>query len=95
MAMILTNLNNKGVEFVQVFGSTLGGKSSLDREADFFVRCVFGRDLMPSEESFCIGVHDEDGIVAGVKNNGISGFGANAVEGEKLLPEFLDLGGGS
>ena len=93
--MILTNLNNKGVEFVQVFCSPAGGESRFDRKADFVVRRALAKNLVPSEESFCIGVHDEDGIVAGVKKNGVSRFRANAVKREQLLPKFLDLGGGS
>ena len=95
MTVILTDLNNKGVEFIQVFCSLARRESRFDRKADYVVRRSFGENLMPSEESFCIGIHDEDGIFAGVQKNGVRGFRANAVEREQLLPEFLDLAGGS
>lgn len=36
-----------------------------------------------------IGVHDEYRVIAGVKQDGVSGFRANTVEGEKFIPEFF------
>ena len=95
MTVVFAELNNKRVEFVQMFCSMLGGKSSLDREADFVVRRTFGKNLMPSEEPFCIGIHDENGIFAGIQKNGVSGFRANAVEGKQLMPEMADFIGGT
>jgi hypothetical protein len=45
---------------------------------------------MPLKDSDRIGIHDRDGHVAGVKQNGVGRLGADAVHGEQGRPGPLD-----
>lgn len=47
-------------------------------------------DVVLGEETFCVRVNDEYGVAAGVQQDGVGGFGADAPEGK----EFGTAGGG-
>lgn len=91
MAMVLGDLDDQGMEFVEVLCAVTSGKRRLDCKADFIVRSVFINELVTSEETFGVGVHDEHWIVADVEKNGVCGFGPDAVESEQLPAEVLDF----
>src|SRR5690348_6816289 len=98
--MLFADLDDERMEFVEVLRARERNRPAFDEgtfdcDADFIVGRGSGKNLVPGEEPLRIGVHDEDWIVAGVQQNGVCGFRADAIKREQLLPEYLDFGGGS
>ncbi|HYA61902.1 MAG TPA: hypothetical protein VED66_01785 [Candidatus Sulfotelmatobacter sp.] len=63
----------------------------LKKRANMIVRFPAVKEVMAFENAAGVGIHDKDGMLAGVEKDRVSGLRANAVNGEELLTE---LGGG-
>jgi hypothetical protein len=78
------------VKFVKEL--VIGGEGRFEHFADFIVSAFGVKVTVAFEDATGVGVHDKDGMFAGIEKNGVGRFRANAVEGEKLIAED---GGGS
>jgi hypothetical protein len=59
-----------------------GGQRAFAERADFVISGGGRQDLMAVEDAAGVGIDHEDGMLAGVEKDGVSGFRADAVEGE-------------
>ena len=70
----------------------IGGEGRFEHFADFIVSGFGVKLTVAFEDATGVGVNDKDGMFAGIEKNGVGGFRADAVKGEKLLAQD---GGGS
>ena len=83
VAMFLAGANDQGVEFI--IQRHVGREAALEEATDFFVGVPRSGELMTLEDAPRVGIHYEDRVVAGIEENGIRGFRADAVDREELL----------
>ena len=84
-AMFLAGTNDQGVEFI--IQRHVGREAALEEATDFFVGVLCSGELMTLEHAPRVGVNHEDRVLAGVEENGIRGFRADAVDREELLAQ--------
>jgi len=73
------------MKFVEELG--IRQKVLLEEEPDFIV-LGFGRsESVALEDAAGVSVHDENGMIACIEENGVGGFRADAMDGEELLPQ--------
>lgn len=84
---MFAGVNEEGVEFVEE--SMVGGEVLLKEGAKLLVG-MFGRgEAVTLEDAACIGVNDEDGMAAGIEEDGVSGFRTDAVDREEPFAELF------
>jgi len=83
VAMFLAGANDQGVEFI--IQRHVGREAALEEATDFFVGVPRSGELMTLEDAPRVGIHYEDRVFAGIEENGIRGFRADAVDREELL----------
>jgi len=59
-----------------------------NHDANFFVRGFPADDAVAQQHAARVGVHDEDGMIAGIEQDGIGSFGADAVEFQQLCSKL-------
>jgi hypothetical protein len=75
-------MNDECVEFVEEL--VIGGKSRLKHSADFVVGNFRMGVTVAFQDATSVGVDYEDGMFAGVEQDGVGGFRTDSVKGEKL-----------
>jgi len=79
--------DDEGVEFVVVLSSGFGWfvVERVNREGlDFVVLCFFGQELVAGCYSAKVFVNDHGGVVEGVEEDGVGGFGADSWKSEEF-----------
>jgi len=85
MTEVFAGVDDEGVEFVEEL--VVGGERGFEEIADLVVGELGMRAAVALEDTASVGVDDEDRMFAGVKENRVGGFRADAAEGEELLAE--------
>ncbi len=66
-------------------GLRQGRQPAFKEFPNLFIIGLFGQDLVASENPPSIGIHHKDGMIAGVEQDGIGSFRADAMQVEKLF----------
>jgi hypothetical protein len=72
-------MDDESVEFVEEL--RVGGKGDLKYLSDFFIGGLGVAEAVALQDPARIGVHNENGVLAGVKENGVGSFRADAANG--------------
>jgi len=88
---MFARVNNEGVVFVEEGG--VGGQALFEEGANFLVGGFGASQRVTLENAPSVGIDDEDFMIAGVQEDGVGGFRANAVDGKELLAELAGGGG--
>jgi hypothetical protein len=98
-AVILSDLNHEGVEFVVVTGKffgafslLIGGESLFGEGLDFGILCVLVDEGVANGDAAEVLVDDHGGGVERVEEDGVRRFGADVGEGEELLAHGWGIG---
>src|SRR6185312_7794943 len=65
-----------------------GAKRLLDEKADLVIFGFCRDDAVALEDATSIGIHDKDRMVAGVKQDGVGGFRAHAIQGQQFCTQL-------
>src|SRR5208337_4787435 len=84
-AEVLAGTHDQPVVFVEEGGAE--GQAVLKEGANFLVGLFAMGDMVALQNAPGISVNHEHRVLPGVEEDGIGGFGADAVNGEELLPE--------
>lgn len=87
-AEMFAGVDNQGMEFVEEL--VLSGERGFEAGPEFFVSGFRMSEMVPFEYAAGIGVHDKNGMLARVKEDGVGGFRADAPQGQEL---FANSGG--
>ena len=82
---MFAGMDDQGMVLVEEGGA--GGEVALEEGANFLVRFFAPGKMVSLKDAPGVSVHDKDRMFPGVEQDGIGGFGADAVNGEKLFPE--------
>ena len=85
-AEMLAGMDEQRVVFVEELW--VGGKGGLEELTDVLVGLRAMSQAVAFEDAPGVGVDHEDGVVAGVEKDGVSGLRSNAVDGKQLLAQF-------
>jgi hypothetical protein len=88
-AEMFAGVDDQRMEFVKEL--VAAGERGFEGDAEFLMRGFGVREMVALEDAAGIGVHHENGVFAGVKEDGVSGFRANAAQGQE---SFAKSGGG-
>ena len=67
-------------------------KRRLEEGMQVFVGVARGCEIMPFQDAPCVSVDDKCGVIAGVEEDRVRGFAADAVDGEELAAEVGSRG---
>src|SRR5208337_973592 len=84
-AEVLAGTHDQPVVFVEEGGAE--GQTVLKEGANFLVGLFAMGEMVALQNAPGISVHHEHRVLPGVEEDGIGGFGTDAVNGEELLPE--------
>lgn len=84
-AEVFSGEDDEGMKFVEEFG--IGGQGFFEDGAESFIGFFSGGEAMALENAAGVGIHNEDRVIAGVKQNGVGSFGADAVNAEELFAQ--------
>jgi hypothetical protein len=82
-AEMFASLNDQSVKFVEEL--VIARKTGFERGAELLVGGFGMCEVVSFEDAASVGVNDEDRVLPGVEQDGVSGFWANAAKTEKLL----------
>ena len=82
-AEMFAGVDNQGMEFVEELVVT--GERGFEGGPEFFVSGFGMSEMVAFEYAAGIGVHDKDGMLARVKEDGVGGFRTDAPQGQELF----------
>jgi len=88
---MFARVTDEGVVFIEEGG--VGGQALFEEGANFLVGGFGASQRVTLENAPSVGIDDEDFMIAGVQEDGVGGFRANAVDGKELLAELAGGGG--
>src|SRR5262245_6947546 len=90
-AVMLSGMDDERVEFVEEV--VIARERGFESGAEVLIGGFGMGEAVAFEDAAGVGIDDEDGMLAGIEEDGVGGFGADAAKSEKLFAEAL--GGGS
>jgi hypothetical protein len=82
-AEMLARVDDQGVKFVEEL--VVAGERGFEGGAEFFVGRFGISEMVAFEDAAGIGVHNKDGLLAGVEQDGVSSFRPDAALSEELF----------
>ena len=82
LAKAFAGFDNQGVVFVEQGG--VGGQGGHEGALDFVIVALFRHEEMAGKDAVGVGIDDENRVPAGVEQNGVGGFRADAGNGEQF-----------
>src|ERR1700674_2407220 len=82
------NSHQSGCPVQALLGRDSFAQCLLEQLSNFVIAPYAGNNLVPFQNAPRVGVHNKDGVIAGIQQNGVRGLRPYTIECEEFVAEF-------